>query len=195
MSGIQCFRILASCYGCTSQYFRRAPKSLSWSLTLNQHEVVARQTVCYRTYSFRNTTVTVPSLLRSYATHVEATGTQLPQSPLKKMLPKDFYWYIRKSGEQPILLDIREKDAFNQFHIFGTFNFPASTTKLEDIHDMPKNRPIFILSAGREHVAQAVKFGLWLKQNGWNNVTAIDGGPEELRRAGFLYCKDIELQV
>jgi rhodanese-related sulfurtransferase len=60
----------------------------------------------------------------------------MEQSSMKKMSPKDFYWFIRESGEHPILLDIREKEAFQQFHIFGAINLPASSTKFEDIHDV-----------------------------------------------------------
>jgi hypothetical protein len=58
------------------------------------------------------------------------------KSEVDKIMPKEFYWYVREKGEHVLLLDIRDKDSFQQFHIFGSINLPASSTKLEDIHDV-----------------------------------------------------------
>lgn len=59
------------------------------------------------------------------------------------MTPKEFYWLCR-SGEQPIIIDCRLAVEFKLYHIIGALNFPHDTFKVEDIADIPLRRPVYI---------------------------------------------------
>jgi rhodanese-related sulfurtransferase len=85
--------------------------------------------------------------------------------------PSDFYknYYNKK----PFVLDLREKNDFNQFHIKGSTNiFWLDLMKKENLNKLPKNKKIFLMCYVGHTSSQAL---VLLKMLGYN-VTAIKFG-------------------
>lgn len=85
--------------------------------------------------------------------------------------PMDFYknYYNKK----PFILDLRQKNDFNQFHIRGSTNiFWLDLMKKENLNKLPKNKHIFLICYVGHTSSQAL---VLLKMLGYK-VTAIKFG-------------------
>jgi glyoxylase-like metal-dependent hydrolase (beta-lactamase superfamily II)/rhodanese-related sulfurtransferase len=74
--------------------------------------------------------------------------------------------------EQPIVIDIRNKNEFNAEHIEGALNIPLDYIN-EHLAEFPKEKPFIMHCAGgyRSMIAASI-----LKSRGWNNFVDVEGG-------------------
>jgi rhodanese-related sulfurtransferase len=74
--------------------------------------------------------------------------------------------------EQPIVIDIRNKNEFNAEHVEGALNIPLDYIN-EHLAEFPKDKPFIMHCAGgyRSMIAASI-----LKSRGWNNFVDVEGG-------------------
>lgn len=77
-----------------------------------------------------------------------------------------------KSTSGAVLLDVRTKEEYNDYHIEGSVNIPLDNLNIANQRIADKNTPIFVhcLSGARSRQAAAI-----LKQMGYTNVKNIGG--------------------
>ncbi len=83
--------------------------------------------------------------------------------------------------EGAFVLDVREPSEWNEFHIPNTTLIPLGQLETR-VSEIPKDKPIVVVcrSGNRSAVGRDI-----LKQAGFKNVTSVDGGVTEWRRAGY----------
>lgn len=85
--------------------------------------------------------------------------------------PIDFY--IKYYDKKPFILDLRQKNDFNKFHIRGSTNiFWLDLMEKENLNKLPKNKHIFLICYVGHTSSQAL---VLLKMLGYK-VTAIKFG-------------------
>ena len=79
---------------------------------------------------------------------------------------------MRKSGEEHILLDVRENEELAIASIDGALHIPMNTLP-ENLAELPKDHPVVIMChvGGRSAQVQA-----WLFYNGYENTLNLEGG-------------------
>ena len=70
------------------------------------------------------------------------------------------------------IIDVREKDEYEESHIIGALNFPLSEIR-ERLDEIPKDKPLYLHCRSGQRSYNAV---LMLQQKGYKNVFNISGG-------------------
>lgn len=76
------------------------------------------------------------------------------------------------SGEQPLLLDVREPWEFAQCRIEGSVNMPMGQV-VQHWHDLDPARETVVIC---HHGMRSMQIALLLQQAGFQRVTNLDGG-------------------
>lgn len=77
-----------------------------------------------------------------------------------------------KSTESAILLDVRTKEEYNDYHIDGSLNIPLDHLDTVNQSITDRNAPIFVHCLSGARSAGAARY---LKAQGYNNVKDIGG--------------------
>lgn len=82
-----------------------------------------------------------------------------------------------KTGN-PLVFDVRKKSEFDSEHIIDAINVPLNQIN-QHLAEFPKNKPFILHCAGgyRSMIAASI-----LKQRGWNDVTDVIGGFDEISK-------------
>lgn len=78
------------------------------------------------------------------------------------------------SGEEILLLDVREPSEFEEGHIRGAINLPWISEVLQERYaSLPKDRPVIVIcQSGRRSAAASA----WLEERGFDPVLNMVGG-------------------
>ena len=87
---------------------------------------------------------------------------------LKKLSQDEFIKGYRKAQ----LIDVREEKEFNNGHILGARNIPASQLRMR-FSEIRKDKPVYLYCEGSVRSRQAARF---LKRKGYNQLNYLDGG-------------------
>jgi rhodanese-related sulfurtransferase len=79
---------------------------------------------------------------------------------------------MRKQGQKVTILDVREPWEAAICAIAGSVNVPLSTLP-QNLDGLPRAQPLVVLCHHGMRSLQAVR---WLRQNGFNNATNLQGG-------------------
>ncbi len=93
-----------------------------------------------------------------------------------------------KNGDQPVLLDVREKEEFRQGYIPGAVSLPRGFLEMrveETVAD--KSRPVIAYCAGG---TRSLLAGRILKELGFNNVVSMKGGFTAWKNKGLPVKED-----
>ncbi len=87
------------------------------------------------------------------------------------------------SGEPPLLVDIRERDEWNEGHVPGAVHVPRGYLESRIEQAAPdRSRPVILYCAGGTRSAFAAKT---LDELGYENVVSLAGGFTDWKRNGF----------
>ncbi len=81
----------------------------------------------------------------------------------------------------PLLVDVRERDEFAAQRATGAVLVPISEFVARH-GELPRDRPLFVICQSGSRSASATMF---LLQNGWTDVTNVDGGTQAWAMAGL----------
>jgi hypothetical protein len=76
----------------------------------------------------------------------------------------------------------------------GAISIPAESATLEDIDDIPRERPVYIHgSSDADGEAAAISLAAKIAAlPRAPKVLIVRGGPNEIRQSGFIYINDVE---
>jgi len=100
-----------------------------------------------------------------------------------------------RQGERPIVIDSRPAREYDVLRIVGTHSIPAETATLDDFTDIPRKRPVYLLSnSDPDGEAAALKLARLIAQvdDAPKRVLLVRGGIHEVRRGGFMYINDVQ---
>jgi rhodanese-related sulfurtransferase len=81
----------------------------------------------------------------------------------------------------PLLVDVRERDEFAAQRAAGAVLVPISEFVARH-GELPRDRPLLVICQSGSRSASATMF---LLQNGWTDVTNVDGGTQAWATAGL----------
>src|SRR5262245_35810714 len=91
-------------------------------------------------------------------------------------------------GEQPLLVDVREKEEFRDGHLEGALSLPRGFLELRVEEALPdKSTPVIAYCAGGTRSLLAAK---QLKEMGYGDVISMSGGYNGWKNAGFPFVQD-----
>jgi len=133
-------------------------------------------------------------LVRKPASYlVRSSSTGVTSSSIPRVTPYELHWACR-SGEPPIILDARPAREHDVFRIMGAISIPAESATLEDIDDIPRERPVYVHGSS-DADGEAAALSLASKIAALPRapkVHIVRGGPNEIRQSGFIYINDVE---
>jgi adenylyltransferase/sulfurtransferase len=92
------------------------------------------------------------------------------------------------NGNQPILLDVREKDEYREGHLDGAILLPRGFLEIRIEQTVPdRSKPIIAYCAGGTRSLLAAK---QLRDLGYQNVISMSGGYTAWKNAGYAWKQD-----
>src|SRR5262245_19989216 len=91
-------------------------------------------------------------------------------------------------GEQPLLLDVREKEEYRDGHLEGALSLPRGFLEIRVEEALPdRSTPIITYCAGG---TRSLIAGRTLREMGYKNVVSMSGGFTGWKNAGFPFATD-----
>jgi rhodanese-related sulfurtransferase len=85
------------------------------------------------------------------------------------------------TGEEPLLVDVRERDEFARLRAPRAVLYPTSSFLLR-FEELPRDRPLLVICDSGSRSAAVTA---WLLRNGWTDVRNVTGGMQAWERAGL----------
>jgi rhodanese-related sulfurtransferase len=99
-------------------------------------------------------------------------GSPLPPVDLPAIAPEDLVAMLKKRGQHPLLLDLRDAQEFRSYHLKGAVNIPLDDLA-KRVRYLPKDREIVLAChAGQQSIVGA----RLLHHLGINRMRRLDGG-------------------
>ncbi len=94
---------------------------------------------------------------------------------------------LLQRDESLFIVDVSPKKSFDQGHISGSVNLPATTFKTEDkLFKADTEQPILVVDQNGMHASGIAKK---IKLDGYNNVVVLDGGIVSWQKENFPLTK------